>query len=222
MIFWKEWRRLRGRFLSLAAFYLITAALADLEVFGEAIPLDLFQVWFLGWGAAMLLIPAILGMDAYVGERDEGTEDFLYSKPIGRMRLLLAKLGFRFLLTLLLTVAILAILLFRAQGALPSLYWGTRPYVTWYLTLSILVAQLVVLAVTMAVSVRAPYQSTALIIGGTLGIVLAAFPVTDELYLVNALQAPWGNFWILVVFLALTTLLAAWGTITLETGRSRS
>jgi ABC-type transport system involved in multi-copper enzyme maturation permease subunit len=221
VIFWKEWRRLRGRFFSLAGFYLITAAVADLDIFGESFDISALQLWVIGWGVAMLLIPAILGMDAWVGERDEETEDFLFSKPLTRTRLLLAKVGLRFLLTLILTSTVMVVLVIRAGSEVDSLYWWVRPYVTWYLVLSVLTAQLVLLMVTMAVSVRAPYQSTALILGGALGSVVVALPVIDRIELTGALQAPWGNYRLLLLFLVLTTVLTCYGMVHHEHGRSR-
>jgi ABC-type transport system involved in multi-copper enzyme maturation permease subunit len=223
MIWWKEWRSLRGRFLTLSGFFLITALLGRLETFGARFEaLEALPVILVSWGAALLLVPAILGMDAFVGERDQGTEDFLFSKPIGQLRLLAAKVAFRLVLSFVLTAVVVVIVLGRVTDMAGTLHWGVRPYLALFLTLSVLVAQLIVLMVTIAVSVRAPYQSTALIIGGTMGTVVAAMPIMFSLRHFDSLQAPWGNFWLLVLLLALTGFFACWSFVKQEPGRSQA
>lgn len=223
MIFWKEWRRLQARFFILAGFYIITVLIIDLGPFSAGVDSFIFEVapiLMITWGVSLLLVPVILGMDAYVGERDEETEDFLFSKPLPLHRLLLAKVGIRLLLTLVIIGVSLAILLIRTERMVPSLYLGTRPYLVWYVISSLIVALLIVLMVTIAVSVRAPYQSTALIIGGSLGTAIAAFPVLNRTDMLQALQAPWGNFWILMIILIMTTCAACWGLGNKEVARS--
>ncbi|MCK4772086.1 MAG: ABC transporter permease [Candidatus Latescibacteria bacterium] len=220
MIFWKEWRSLQGRFFTLGGFYIISALLIDIRFFGGPFTFAFVPTWIISWGSGMLLVPAILGMDAYVGERDEGTEDFLFSKPIPVSRLILSKIGLRFLLTLIVTGATLSILLIRTSGMVSSLYLGTRPFIVFYITFTVILAQLVVLMITIVVSLRAPYQSTALIIGGTLGTAVAAFPVLNKAGMMQALQAPWGNFWIILILLILTAGIACWGLTRQEVGRS--
>jgi ABC-type transport system involved in multi-copper enzyme maturation permease subunit len=219
MIWWKEWRELRTRFLTLAGFLLVTVLVVDVGTPGLDAVSDL-AITIVGWAAAMTLVPAILGMDAYVGERDQGTEQFLLSKPLGRTRLLLVKVGFRTLLSGALTGMILVVLLLRIRAETGSLYLGMRPYPTLLIILSVYVALFVVLMTTIAVSVRAPYQSTALIIGGFLGALVAAAPVLLSIEPMTALQAPWGYFWLLMLLLLLTTFLACWGIAVHEPGRS--
>ena len=84
----------------------------------------------------------------------------------------------------------------------------------------IVIAQLLVLTITIAVSVRAPFQSTALIVGGALGTVVASIPVMNTTWQLEMLQAPWGTFWLLVMLLLLTTALASILIVRRETGRS--
>jgi ABC-type transport system involved in multi-copper enzyme maturation permease subunit len=220
MIFWKEWRALRGRFLALGAFYAITALLLPVDVLIDVDWIEVVPVTLLGWGALLILIPAILGMDAYVGERDQETEDFLLSKPMSKGRLIAAKYGSRALLTLLLTAGLLALLMVRIGGAVDTLYLSTRPYVVWYVILSVLAGQQVVLMLTMAVSVRAPFQSTALILGGSLGAAVAAAPVLTSSWQLTRLQAPWSSFRLLVVLLLLSGALACSVLLRREVGRS--
>jgi ABC-type transport system involved in multi-copper enzyme maturation permease subunit len=223
MIWWKEWRSLRGRFLTLSGFFLITAILGRIETFGARFDaMDALPVILVSWGAALLLIPAILGMDAFVGERDQGTEEFLFSKPIGHLKMLAAKVAFRLALSFVLTTLVVAIVLVRFTDMAGTLYWGVRPYLALFLTLSVLVAQIIVLMVTIAVSVRAPYQSTALIIGGTMGTVIAAMPIMFSVRHLDRLQAPWGNFWLLVLLLLLTGFFACWSFVKREPGRSQT
>lgn len=222
MIFWKEWRRLRARFLFLCGFYGLTVLLLDLRSFVGLQWFGSIPIALVGWATALLLVPAILGMDAYAGERDEGTEVFLFSKPVGTGRIVLAKVGLRVLMTAVIVGGTLAILLIRIGGAVPSLYLGTRPYVIWFLVLSIVAGELFVLMATITVSLRAPYQSTALIIGGALGAAVAAYPVVSSLVPIEALQASWGSFWLLVLLLALIGALAGYGFQHQEAGRSRS
>lgn len=83
MIFWKEWRSLRLRFFVLAAFYAITAQLLPIDILTDFIVFGQVYVYLISWGAAFLFIPAILGMDAYVGEKDQETEEFLLSRTTG-------------------------------------------------------------------------------------------------------------------------------------------
>ncbi len=199
MLLWKEWTRLRGRMMGLTWFYFLTAFLVPLPRIEG--PLSIFQLPILlcGWGAAMLLIPAIMGMDAYAGERDEGTEVFYFSKPISFGRILLAKFGTRFMATLLAGALVMAVVLFRLDATGAELHLATPPFVIWSVVGIVVVAQLLVLAVTMTVSVRAPYQSTALIVGGALGGVLAAIPVIPSLWRTAVLQDLWGVFWLLLL-----------------------
>jgi len=220
VIFWKEWRSLRLRFAVLAAFYGITALLLPISPISDFIVFGEIYIYLIGWGAGLLLIPAILGMDAYVGERDQETEDFLLSKPISATRLLAAKIGMRFAQTLILTGGVLALMLIRAGSPDNPLYLFTPPYVIWYVTLSILAAQLVVLMVTIAVSVRAPYQSTALIIGASLGTAVVGVPILGSAWQLEMLQAPWGSFWLLVLLLLMTAVLASTLLVRREVGRS--
>lgn len=220
MIFWKEWRALRGRFLALGAFYAITVLLLPIASFLDIDWIEFIPIALLGWGATLILIPAILGMDAYVGERDQETEDFLLSKPIGKTGLIAAKYGIRALLTLLLTAGLMAVLTVRIAGAVDTLYLSTRPYVMWYVILSVLVGQQVVLMLTMAISVRAPFQSTALIVGGALGAVVAAAPVLTSSWQLTRLQAPWASFRVLVLLLLLSSALACSLLVRREVGRS--
>ena len=220
MIFWKEWRSLRLRFAVLVAFYGITALLLPIGSYREYIIFDILYSYLIMWGAGLLFIPAILGMDAYVGERDQETEDFLLSKPMSVTKFLAAKIGLRFALTLLLTGTIIAITLIRVSGPGAPLFLSTPPYLIWYVTLSIIVGQLVVLMVTVAISVRAPFQSTALIIGASLGAVVAGLPLLDSAWQLRMLQAPWGSFWLLMVLLVLTAALASTLLVTREAGRS--
>ena len=215
MIFWKEWRAIRTRFLVLAAFYLVTISLMPIEPIGSEIS-SYYTDWFttlplaiLGWGVAMILIHMILGMDAHVGERDEETEEFLFSKPIPLTRLLAAKIGLRLVLTLVLSVTLTAIGLIRLNAVVPSLFLWTPPYAIWYATLSILAAQLVIVLVTAAVSVRVPYQSTALIVGGSLGTALAALPIFLGIWEIPFYQAPWRYFWAHIALIVISGSLAA-------------
>lgn len=220
MIFWKEWRSLRLRFGVLAAFYGITALMIPIDIMRDFIVFSEIYVYFISWGAALLFIPAIMGMDAYVGERDQETEDFLLSKPLSTARLLAAKIGLRLILTLILTGALFALTMIRVGSPENPLYLFTPPYLIWYVTLSIITSQLVVLMVTVAVSVRAPYQSTSLIIGGSLGAAIAAFPLLSSSWQLSMLQAPWGSFWLLVLLLLLTAALASTLLVRREVGRS--
>jgi len=219
MIFWKEWRSLRGRFFTLSGFYLITLGILPLNMlsagsFATVVPFTAFATGFL-----MLFIPATLGMDALVGERDEGTSEFLLSKPLSRTRYLAAKIGMRVLLTLVLTSVLLVILLARFASEGMPLYLGTPPYLMWYLVVSILLGQLVTLTTTVAVSARAPYQSTAMIVGGAAGAVLAATPIVSTLRDITWLQAPWEAVGLLALFLLLTGFLAAYGITLPRAGR---
>lgn len=221
MIFWKEWRRLRGRFFSLAGFYLITVLLGDVEVYSSS------RYHFEGvasaaitWGAMMILIPAILGMDAWAGERDEGTEPFLFSKPMSLSRLWVAKIGLRLILTFLLTGLLILLLVLRTAADGFDFFWGVRPFISWYLLLSVGMAELLVLMTTVWVSLRAPYQSTALIIGAALGGVIASWPLVSSLRPIESLQVPWENFGLLALMFALVTFAAAWGYAHREPGRS--
>ena len=209
MIYWKEWCRLRRRFIALAAFYLITALFLPPVSWGTD-----FLTWtinlLIGWGGGLLLVPTILGMDAWAGEKDEGTETFLFSKPIPAARLLLAKLGLRLLLTLLITAAVLGILVVRMDMMGVSLYLFTRPYVTVSVLAAVAAAQITLLAVTMLVSIRAPYQSTALIIGGCLGAAICGAVVLPRLWRVSALQAIWPSVWLLVILSLVILAATAW------------
>ncbi len=220
MIFWKEWRELRGRFLILAAFYLITVLILPIGAIVEGASLPYLAIALLGSGAILGLIPMVLGMDAYVGERDNDTEDFLFSKPMPVSRLLLAKIGLRAGLILLLSLTLIAIVLIRIGRGDEPLYLGTPPYQIWYAVLSILVGLLIILLITTAVSVRAPYQSTALIIGGSAGAVLAVAPVIFSAWELQYLQAPWSSFWLHCLMMLLSAIAAAVLIIRRETGRS--
>ncbi len=220
MIFWKEWMSLRLRFGVLAAFYAITAFLLPMDIMTDFIVFGQIYPFLISWGAGLLFIPAVLGMDAYVGEKDQETEDFLLSKPMSPAKLLAAKIGLRFVLTLVLTGSLITITLIRVGSPDNPLYLFTRPYLIWYVTLSIITAQLVVLMVTIAVSARAPFQSTALIIGGSLGAVIAGIPVLMSSWQLWLLQAPWESFWLLVLLLILTAVLASSLMIKREVGRS--
>jgi len=223
MIFWKEWRELRGRFLALAAFYLITVLLVDIiSSVGATAPIIFAPLIVVAWGAGLLLVPAVLGMDVYAGERDEGTEVFLFSKPLSPVRMIIAKIGTRMVLTLGLCGLVMLMVLLRTRAITGTLYFWVRPYVMIYIVLAVLVALLVVLMVTMAVSVRAPYQSTALILGGAFGTAVAAMPVVFSFAPISALQAPWGNLGLLLILLILTSFLACWGLANQEAGRSQS
>ena len=126
MIFWKEWRVVRGRFLTLAAFYGITLLLLPFESIAIGEMFDVIPISLLSAGIALVLIPIILGMDAYVVEKDEETEDFLLSMPISWMKLLLAKVGLRTLLSFLLTVTLFAIILVRLGSRTEGLYLSPR------------------------------------------------------------------------------------------------
>lgn len=220
MIVWKEWTVLRGRFFTLAAFYLITLLVLPVDslfmgVEYQFIPLSLFFI-----GAGLLIIPMILGMDAYVVERDEGTEDFLLSKPISRSKLMAVKVGMRLALTFILSLVLFIIALMRADNSVVSLHLFVPPYSIWYVMLSVIVAQLVVVAIISTVSVKAPYQSTALILGGLLGIAVASLPTVTSAWQLISLQAPWGSFFIQVVTLLLTLAFALSMYGRLEAGRS--
>lgn len=70
MIFWKEWMSLRLRFGVLAAFYAITAFLLPMDIMTDFIVFGQIYPFLISWGAGLLFIPAVLGMDAYVGEKD--------------------------------------------------------------------------------------------------------------------------------------------------------
>jgi len=221
VIFWKEWRRLRGRFLGLAAFYLITVLLTDLTAYGNATYyFEGIGVMAITWGAAMALIPAILGMDAWVGERDEGTELFLFSKPIGPWKIWLAKVGLRLGLTLLLVGVLMLLLVQRATAEGVRFFWGVRPYVAWFMVLLVFLAELVVLMTVVWTSLRAPYQSTALIVGGAAGCTVAAWPLISSLHDFESLQAQWSNFYLLLLFFILVSAATAWGYAHQEAGRS--
>jgi ABC-type transport system involved in multi-copper enzyme maturation permease subunit len=213
MIYWKEWCRLRRRFFALAAFYLITALFLPPVSWGTD-----FLTWtinlLIGWGGGLLLVPAILGMDAWAGEKDEGTETFLFSKPIPAARLLLAKLGLRLLLTLLITSVVLGILILRLEVMGVELHLFTRPYTAASALATVVAAQLTLLAVTMLVSIRAPYQSTALIIGGCLGAAIAGAVVLPSFWRVRALQAIWPSFWMLVALSLVMLTATAWLLLT--------
>lgn len=220
MIFWKEWRSLRLRFFVLAAFYAITAQLLPMDILTDFIVFGQVYVYLISWGAAFLFIPAILGMDAYVGERDQETEDFLLSKPMSTWKLLSAKIGLRLILTAFLSIALMTITLIRVDAPENPLYLFTPPFVIWYVVGSIVAAQLLVLMITIAVSVRAPFQSTALIVGGALGTAVAGIPLMDTTWQLEMLQAPWGSFWIQILLLLLTTALASILFVRREAGRS--
>jgi ABC-type transport system involved in multi-copper enzyme maturation permease subunit len=221
VIFWKEWRRLRGRFLSLAGFYLITVLLTDLTAYGNAAYyFEGIGTMAITWGAAMALIPAILGMDAWVGERDEGTELFLFSKPIRPWKIWLAKVGLRLGLTLLLVGVLMLLMVHRATTEGVRFFWGVRPYAAWFLVLSVFLAELVVLMTVVWTSLRAPYQSTALIVGGAAGCCVAAWPLISSLRDFESLQAQWGNFYLLLLFFILVSAATAWGYAHQEAGRS--
>ncbi len=220
MIFWKEWRSLRLRFFVLAAFYAITAQLLPMDILTDFVVFGQVYVYLISWGAAFLFIPAILGMDAYVGERDQDTEDFLLSKPMSTWKFLSAKIGLRLVLTAFLSIALMTIALIRVDAPENPLYLFTPPFVIWYVVGSIVVAQLLVLMITIAVSVRAPFQSTALIVGGALGTAVAGIPLMDTTWQLEMLQAPWGTFWIQILLLLLTTALASILIVKREAGRS--
>jgi ABC-type transport system involved in multi-copper enzyme maturation permease subunit len=220
MIYWKEWRSLRLRFFVLAAFYLVTTQILPIDVLTDFIVFGEVYIYLFSWGAAFLFIPAVLGMDTYVGEKDQETEDFLLSKPMSVWRLLSAKIGLRMLLTAILTFSLMAIALIRINSPTHTLYLTTPPYVILYVIASILIAQLVVLMITISVSARAPFQSTALIVGGALGAVAAGIPIMDTTWQMEMLQAPWGSFWIQIALFILTTILASFLLLRREAGRS--
>ncbi len=222
MIFWKEWRVLRGRFVMLAAFYGITLVMLPVESLFIDDMFDVIPLSLLIAGIALTFIPMILGMDAWVAERDEETEEFLLSKPISWQRLIIAKVGFRALLTLLLSSALLIIILVRIGNASGGLHLWTRPYVVWYVTLSILTAHTIIIVVTAAVSARAPYQSTSLIIGGLLGLVVCGLPLVISAWQLLHLQAPWTTFLLLITLLSLSMVLASIFFSRLEAERSVS
>ncbi len=222
MIFWKEWRVIRGRFLTMTAFYGITLLLLPVEALFinetfEVIPISLLMV-----GVALAFIPIVLGMDAWVVEKDEETEDFLLSKPVSWLRLLMAKVGLRTLLTFLLTGTLYALVLIRMGANTEGLYLWMRPYVVWYLVFVVLTGHLIIVVITAAVSVRAPYQSTALIIGGLLGVCIAGLPVFTSGWQLLHLQAPWDHFLVMLVLLVLAALYTVILFQRLETGRSTS
>ncbi len=206
MVYWKEWRKLRARFLSLSAFYLITAAFIPIPNLGMRSSFMEVPLYLVSWGAALLLTPAILGMDTFVGERDEGTLAFFFSKPIPVTRMVMGKIGVRLLLTLAITVTVLGLLLVRFFVAEIPLYLATPPYVIWSVVGTIVAAQLAALGITVAVSLRAPYQSTALIIGSTLSAAVTAYAVIPRFWRIEALQDIWSSFWLLLL---LTLVLVA-------------
>jgi ABC-type transport system involved in multi-copper enzyme maturation permease subunit len=220
MMLWKEWKALRGRFFTLAAFYLITLLVLPLDSLFISLDFETLPLSLLSIGIGLLIIPMILGMDAYVVERDEGTEDFLLSKPISRAKLMAVKVGVRLLLTLVLSALLFAIVLIRAAGTVESLHMSIQPYTVWYVTLSVMVAQLVVVVIISTVSVKAPYQSTALILGGLLGIAVASLPSVISAWQLISLQAPWESFIIQIVILLLTLTFALSVYGRLEAGRS--
>ena len=222
MIFWKEWRVVKGRFLTLAAFYGITLLLLPIESIAIGEMFEVIPISLLSAGIALILIPVTLGMDAYVVEKDEETEDFLLSMPISWMKLLLAKVGLRTLLSFLLIVTLFAIILVRLGSRTEGLYLSTPPYTIWYVTLTVLIGHLIIVMVTSAVSVRAPFQSTSLIVGGSLGAVIAAVPVLKSSWQLLYLQAPWGTFFILLLLLVLSTLYTGVLFSRIETRRSPS
>jgi len=222
MIFWKEWCVVRGRFLILTAFYGITLLLLPVEALFidesyEMIPISLLII-----GVVLAFIPVVLGMDAWVAEKDEETEDFLLSKPVSWSRLLLAKVGLRALLSFLLTGTLFALALIRVGANSEGLYLWMRPYVVWYLIFVVMTGHLIIVVITAAVSIRAPYQSTALIIGGLLGICVAGLPVFSSGWQLLYLQAPWNNFLVMLLLLALAITYAIVLFQRLETGRSSS
>jgi len=220
MIFWKEWRELRGRFFTLAAFYLITLLFLPINLLVVTRYIQYFVPNLLTTGALLILIPMVLGMDAYVTERDGETEDFLCSKPISRISLFLSKIGLRAALTLLLAIPLLAIIVIKLGIEADSLYLATPPFLILFVLLSIVSGLLIILFITGAVSARVPYQSTALIIGGSAGATLAAFPIILNAWELQYLQAPWQNFWLLILVLMLSILLALFLFTRIETGRS--
>ncbi len=220
MIFWKEWRVLRLRFLVLTAFYGITLIFIPLIGISPATYFEAIPNYLIMFGAGMLIIPVIIGMDAYVGERDQETEEFLMSKPVSFMRMLAAKVGLRFLLTFVLTISLLAIALVRVIGTGTPLYLDTRPYMIWFLILYILTAQMLVLMTTITVSIRAPFQSTALIVGGALGTAVSGLLLTGSLWKLSFLQVDWVTFYLEVGLLILMCLLAASFLYRKEVGRS--
>lgn len=219
MIFWKEWRSLRARVSVIAAFFIITVLLLPIHSHYDYTFYEIVN-YLISWGAGLLLIPAIMGMDAYVGERDQETEEFLLSKPMSGSKLLAGKIGLRLVLTFLLTGILFALFLLRIGNVTEPLYLSTPPFIIWYLTLTILISQSLVLMVTIAVSVRAPYQSTALIVGGSLGIAVAGLIVSTSTWQLGYLQAPWHTFWILVILFLLTTGLASILLLNRQVGRS--
>ena len=103
-----------------------------------------------------------------------------------------------------------------------GLYLGMKPYPVWYITAVVMVGHLIILVITAAVSVRAPYQSTALIIGGLLGVAVAGLPVFISSWQLLQLQAPWGHFYIMLVLLVLTVMYTGVLFQRLETGRRTS
>lgn len=222
MIFWKEWRVVRGRFLTLAAFYGITLLLLPIESIAIGEMFDVIPISLLSAGIALVLIPIILGMDAYVVEKDEETEDFLLSKPISWKRLLIAKVGLRAFLSFLLTALCFTAILFRIGSSTENLYLSTPPFTVWYVTLTVLVGHLIIIMVTSAVSVRVPYQSTSLIVGGSLGAVVAGVPVLASSWQLLYLQAPWGTFFLMLFLLVLTILFTMTLFSRIETRKSAS
>ena len=60
MIFWKEWRVVKGRFLTLAAFYGITLLLLPIESIAIGEMFEVIPISLLSAGIALILIPVIL------------------------------------------------------------------------------------------------------------------------------------------------------------------
>jgi len=86
-LLWKEWRQQWWVFLSLACLApILLLSIARRSVFGAAVTAGLIV-----WGVC----PIMLAANTFAGERDAGTDDFLYSLPrsrgsIFRVKLLLA------------------------------------------------------------------------------------------------------------------------------------